>query len=882
MPRLVVVVEDESEVRRLLATCRRHGASVTFRGSGTSLSGQAVTDGVLAVMGDGWRQLRILEGGAAVAMGPAVLGGEANQQLAALGRRLGPDPASLHVATLGGMAANNSSGMCCGTAQNCYRTLRSLRLVLADGTRVDTGDPTSRAALAASHPALLEGLRGLRAEVLADSALTARIRRKFAIKNTTGYSLEALLDFEDPVDILAHLMIGSEGTLGFLAEITLETVPDPRHQATALACYPDAARAARAVQAVAAAPVAAVELIDDRGLRAFAGRPGTPAVLADLPAGATALLLEVQAEGAEELAAAVAATTASLAATPSLAPFEFTTDPGARAALWQIRKGLFPLVGAHRPDGSTVLIEDVAFPMEHLADGVVGLRELLASHGYRDGIVFGHALAGNLHFVFAQSFDSPAQVARYGAFMEDLVALVVDRFDGSLKAEHGTGRNMAPFVEREWGAQAYSLMLRIKQLLDPDEVLNRGVVLNPDPSLHLKDLKPMPAADAGIDRCTECGFCEPVCPSKGLTLSPRQRIVSWRDRPGGAIDDAFRYQGLDTCAACSLCALACPLDIDTGDLIRRLRARDRGGGARRAAGWVAGHMATTLAATRLGWKAAGFARGLLGAARMQALADGARRWLPGAPAWRDTLPTAPGPAPEVAGPPEPGTPVVYMPGCPARSMGPTAGDPRQEPLPQVVTRLLRRAGFRVVLPEGLDELCCGLPFTSKGFPEAAEGKRVQMAAALARASSGGAFPVVTDTSPCGLASGGSALDLTDFLHDQVLPRLVVTRRQGRVALHVTCSGQRLGNGGKLRALVEACAAEVVVPRGIHCCGFAGDKGFFVPELGEFALRDLRRQVRELADEGCSSSRTCEIGLAEAAGIPYRSVAYLLERATRPA
>src|SRR5512140_910717 len=169
VPKVVVRVRTVPEIQAVLALARKHRTPVTFRAAGTSLSGQAVTDSVLVQL-DGWKGRKLLEGGAAVALEPGVVGAEANALLAPLGRKIGPDPASIATCQIGGIAANNASGMCCGTAQNSYRTVRSLKLVLADGTFVDTGDPADRARLRDRHRPLLDGLAALRREVLADPA----------------------------------------------------------------------------------------------------------------------------------------------------------------------------------------------------------------------------------------------------------------------------------------------------------------------------------------------------------------------------------------------------------------------------------------------------------------------------------------------------------------------------------------------------------------------------------------------------------------------------------------------------------------------------------------------------------------------------------------
>lgn len=882
VPKLAVLVRDAAEVGRVLTAASARLLPVTFRAAGTSLSGQALSDSVLVVLSGGFRDREILDGGGRVRLGPGVIGAEANALLAPLGRKLGPDPASIGACMVGGIVANNAGGMCCGTAQNSYQTVTGMQLLLADGTRLDSADPASRAGFATAHPEILAGLAALRDELLADATLAERIRRKYRIKNTTGYSLNAFVDYHDPIDILLHLVVGSEGTLAFISEVTFATVEEQAHKASALILYPDIELGARAVQRLDRQVVAAAEIMDRASLRAVEARPGMPAGLSGLGPEACALLVEVRASSAAALPVAIDAAMQRLSGVPTIGPVLFTADRAAADKLWDVRRGLFPAVGAARRIGTTVIIEDVAFPMEHLAAGTVELQKAFARHGYAEGIIFGHALDGNLHFVFTQDFGDPAEVARYQGFLDDVCRMVAARFDGSLKAEHGTGRNMAPFVELEWGPAAYSIMKRVKALLDPHRLLNPGVIINDDPHAHLKDLKPLPPADPIIDRCIECGFCEPRCPSRTLTATPRQRITVSRElarlrRSGddaprlARLDADFRYWGEETCATDGLCAIACPVGIDTGEYVKKLRAADRGGLSRAVAGAVASNLAAVSATVRLG----------LGAVRAlrQAVSGSGTAG-------------APYPGPVHAAPfrevrAGKGRPVVYLPACVTRTFGPTDGDPDDRALPDAVRSLLDKAGYDVRFPAGLSSLCCGLAFESKGFPELGDLKAKELEAALLEASEGGAVPILCDTSPClqrmrkKLDQRLTMLEPAEFIHDHLLDKLAFTREPGPVALHVTCSTARLGLGGKLEALARLCAEQVVVP-GIGCCGFAGDRGFSHPELNAAALAGLAASLPAGCHEGFSSSRTCEIGLSHHAQRPYRSIVFLVDRCTTSA
>jgi D-lactate dehydrogenase len=909
IPEVVVRPRGVPEIQALLATAHAHGRHLTFRTAGTSLSGQAVTDGILVELAPYWTQASVASDGASVTCQPGVIGGYLNRLLLPFARRLGPDPASIDAAMMGGILANNSSGMCCGVEQNSYHTLRALDFVLADGTRVDTAQPDADARLREARPGLHGALLALRDEVRADAVLAARIRDRFARKNTTGYSLNALLDFETPAEILAHLMVGSQGTLGFVAGMTLATVPDPPYRATALVFFPELHAAGAAVAPLVEAGAAALEIMDAASLRSQAAERVYPFPLG---AGTAALLVEMRAATPDELAAQVESATRALHGATLLAPLSFGTDPAERAAHWHLRKGLFPAVGGARRAGTAVLIEDVAVPVPRLADAILDLQQLFGEHGFPEAVVFGHARDGNLHVVFAEDFGSPEALARYGAFMRGLVDLVVGKYDGALKAEHGSGRNMAPFVREEFGARAHDVMRRVKELLDPDGILNPGVILTRDPETHLKHLKPLPSISPTADRCIECGFCEPRCPSRQLTLTPRQRIVVTRERArlralGTAeartlersLADDFDYEGIATCVGDSMCQTTCPVHIDTGALMKELRRVEHAPLVRRLASAAARHYGLVVRGARLGLRMTRSVRAWPGGAA--AVDRGSAMLHRMAPAFVPRLTpqlVLPLPAPSL--PPLPATagePVVYFPSCLTRMLGALPGEPA-DPLAEAMVEVLGRAGFAVRYPPGVGGLCCGMPFGSKALDEAAAGAAARTAQALWQASDDGRVPVVTDASPCAgvlrdkvaetLRKEGRALRMLDFpsfWREHGLDRVAAGRREGVAVLHPTCTLVKMGGMPDLLAVASAYAESVVVPAAAECCGFAGDRGFLVPEVTANATAAEAAEVRARAGAEAglySTCRTCEIGMTRAVGRRYASIVHLVRDGLRRA
>ncbi len=983
IPQIVIRSSSEEEISDLLRLANRYGLPVTFRAAGTSLSGQAISDSILIVAGKHWEKYSISPDHEQITLQPGIIGQRVNEILAAYGRKFAPDPASVKSAMVGGIVMNNASGMNCGTHANSDKVLLSARIVLADGTVLDTGDDISRASFEATHTDFLNRICELRDEIRANEELSARIRYKYSIKNVTGLNLLPFVRFDDPFDIIAHLMVGSEGTLAFLSQVTMRTEYDYPHKASAMLYFKSIKDACRAVVAMKELTngksssaedklVKGAELLDYKSLSSV----DDPIYIrykqeVSAPSGLTAVLTETKARTREELEQNISAIEACLAAFSTYVPVHFTDRPEEYSKYWAIRSGIFPSVGGTRQPGTTCLIEDVAFHIEDLPEATADLQQLIARHGYDDACIYGHALEGNYHFILNQSFSTDAEVKRYEELMNDVKSLVVDKYDGSLKAEHGTGRNMAPFVKYEWGEAAFEAMKTVKQLFDPKCLLNPGVIFNDDPQCHVKNFKPLPllavtsyelqatsetatgyelpatstmqddgaALVAGssslvaisADKCIECGFCEVNCLSCGFTLSSRQRIVLQREisrlKQSGEdqerlalLEKQYRYPGNQTCAGDGLCSMSCPMNINTGDLTHIIRQEllPKGSLGYKAGDFVANHFAGVKSALRPVLSLANFAHSVLGTKAMSSITKGMHNVL-GIPLWTPAMPKSykatsetatsyklqatstmqndsaalvAGSSSLVAAPlvaaPLVADKVVYFPSCINQTMGLPKRSPVEQPLVNKMISLLQKGGYEVIFPKDMDKLCCGTIWESKGMLDIADRKAAELEASLWEASEQGKYPVLCDQSPClhrmrETIKKMKLYEPAEFIYTFLRDRLVFTQTDRPVALHITCSMRKMRLADTIISLAKLCSTHVIIPEEVGCCGFAGDRGFTYPELNSYALRKLRPQIEASGVAiGYSNSRTCEIGLTTNSGIPYVSIAYLVDQCTKRA
>lgn len=895
LPKVVVKAEDEREVRRLIRLCQQCGTPFTFRAAGSSLSGQCSSEDVLIVCNDGFKKMEVIDDGKALKCECGVIGSDANDLLKPYNRKIGPDPATLATALVGGILNNNSSGMCCGTAQNSYKTIRSIRVVLLDGTVLDTSDKKSIEQFLREKPQMVEDILQLRKDILADEELTHLIHHKYKIKNTTGYGLNSLVDFEDIIDIINHLFIGSEGTLGFVSEVVYNTVEDVPHKGCGLMFFStlnDASLAVVALANMGREKVVAAEMMDYQSLRAVQSLENVPEFVREVPEGTSAILFQTESYSKETVDKNLAFIKEQLKDIPTAIPSLYSQDPKEYDSWWAIRKGILPIVGGQRRKGTTVITEDVCFQIEDFTKGIEMLTELFHKYDFVDGgVIFGHALSGNVHFNITPDFSDPKDTKNFGDLVKEMSERV-SGFGGSLKAEHGTGRMVAPFVEMEWGKKAYEINRRIKAIFDPERILNPDVMITDDPDVYKKNLKAQCVIDDAFTICMECGFCEKHCPSRNLTLTPRQRIALLRETKrlenegnftlASELRKGYEYFGVDTCAACSMCKGLCPLSIDTAQIALSMRRIDPP--APELAKKIYDNFSTTLQMCRAGVSLEGIAGSIITQKAISKITEGLHGVTGVTPYVPKTTPKANHYKLKNRIKPTNFEKVVYFSTCANRAFKPNQGYDDDRSLQQVVESLCNKAHIDIIYPKHIENLCCGLSF--ENYDDVHERAVKDLHDALMKASQNGKYPIVIDHSACFNHAFKHMPDLeindiSEFLCKYVVPHLDIEKCDERVIVHKQCKIKSLNKSQYIEDLARLCTDHVFNIKSFACDGFAGQKGFFTPELNKSATKDLAGEIAEYgATLGVSSSSTCEIGLGESGGIPFVGVAFLLDRCSK--
>ena len=429
MPKSVVKPRNINDIKDLLYHARSSNTPITFRAGGTSLSGQSVTNGIIAEILHEWKNLKILKNGDSIYMQAGVNAGYANSILSSYKKKIGPDPASINSASIGGILSNNSSGMVCGTKYNSYHTLENITFILPNGNMYDTSKKGEKERFITNEKIISDGLIKIRKKIISSSKIVNKIRDKYRIKNTIGYSMNAFLDYENPIEIFAHLLIGSEGTLGFIVNATLKTVPDPPNRGTGLMIFKNPEEAGKSIPFFKDLGADAIEFLDDASLKTAKHFQNAPYDAKSIKNDFTGILFEYQRNSSKQINHLLNETKLFSKNTKSAQSLLLVTDKKERDLIWKIRKGLYPTIGALRKSGKSIITEDIAFDMENIAPAIRGLKTIFKNRKLHDGVIFGHAKDGNLHFITSLDFNSKKGVDNYDLMMKDLSEMTLNKFN---------------------------------------------------------------------------------------------------------------------------------------------------------------------------------------------------------------------------------------------------------------------------------------------------------------------------------------------------------------------------------------------------------------------------------------------------------------------
>ena len=882
MPESVVKPRNIHDVRNLLEFANASKTPVTFRAGGTSLSGQSVSNSIIAEILHNWKKFKILDNGKSIHLEPGVVAAHANSFLSPYKTKLGPDPASINSATIGGILSNNSSGMVCGTEFNAYHTLKSLSFMLPNGNVYNTDNPNENERFIQKEKILCATITKIKETIKTDSKILNTIRNKYRIKNTIGYSMNAFIDFDRPIDIFSHLLIGSEGTLGFIISTILNTIQTYENIGTGLIIFNSPEEACKAIPFYKDLGAKAIEFLDDASLRTAVHYKNSPYKFDSIMPGSTGILIEYQHEFPNEINSLIKETKKYSDKNSNIRSTLIVTDKNNRDIIWKIRKGLYPTIGALREDGKSVITEDIAVDVGSIAPVINELKRIFTKRKFHDGVIFGHAKDGNLHFITSVDFNSDSGIKNYEFMMNDLADLTLNRYNGSLKAEHGTGRNMAPFVETEWGGPIYEMMWKLKKSIDPNGILNPNVLLSSDPKIHLKNIKKTPLVNKIVDSCVECGFCENICPSRGYTFTPRQRIAIMRETQGLTLqieEEKILQHGVsDTCVTDGLCAIECPVNIDTGKLVKELRSVRKKEGL--LLGVVVKKFNLFITLIRFLLKLFILLQKVIGESIFNKLSNYVNKIS------ENRIPIIPvskikinkiGKIKKISNPD-----YIVFPTCINRVVSTDNSDVSSS---EYIVKIAEKASLKVLMMDKSHDLCCGMAFSSKGYTKSGGIIQGMLIDQIKNAYRKYNVPIIIDMSPCTETIRKSMnfeqikiMDSLDFLNT-IKSRLSIKKLNLTCYVHSVCSDQPAGPTSIIHSIAQNCVEAIEDRKEDFCCGMGGDRGLMYPDLTKNSIkRSAHFPLKSTI--GVSSSRTCEIALSNELGIEFISIEALVYRSLK--
>ncbi|HZT28381.1 MAG TPA: FAD-linked oxidase C-terminal domain-containing protein [Bryobacteraceae bacterium] len=875
----VVIPKTREDLARAVRICNQFLCPITVRGGGTSQAGQAIGPGlVLDTSKYLNRVLEISATGRWALLEPGVVLDELNAQLRPLGLQFGPDVSTSNRATLGGMMANNSSGARSVLYGKTIDHVLEQWVVLSDGSlahfrglspeeleQVSAGDTLEAAAYRT-----VRHLAELRAE---------EIDRRFPkiLRRVGGYNLDEFVDRTKPFN-LCKMMVGSEGTLGIVAQAKIRIVPLPKAKALAAIHFHELLEALAATPAILRHRPAAVEVMDRFILDATRSNPSLEA-LRDFVQGDPGgmLIVELYGDHPEELTARLDALEQDLAAKGMGYYFHRALEPSAQARIWSLRRAALGLSMSMRGDGKSIsFVEDTAVAPEKLRDYIERFLGVVHGHGTTAG-VYAHASVGCLHVRPVINLKTAEGVKQFEAIASDVADLVLE-YGGALSAEHGDGLVRGPFTEKMFGPVLYETFRTVKRTFDPLGILNPGKIVDsppltanlrygagyhtPDPPSFF-DYTEYGGFGRAVEMCSGVGACRKklegtMCPSYMATLeethTTRGRANVLRLAMNGKLgsaelgDQAVR-DALELCLECRACKAECPVGVDMARFKSEFLAgyRERHGLPARAyllgnihrlSAWgsrLAPLSNLVLRSAPAGW----LQEWLLGIDRRRRL-----------PEWRHE--TFAKWFARRAGSREPAAGGAAL-------FTDTFTNYYEPEVGIAVVEVLERAGVPV---EPANHRCCGRPLISQGLLREAR-QLAQANAELLFPLAERGVPIVFCEPSCLSAVREDAPDLlrgaarekaqavahSSLLFEEYLEsacrdgraKLELAAGPPKVLLHGHCHQKSMGLLAPARALLARIPGAKVVDLDAGCCGMAGSFGY-APEHYEISQRIAERRL----------------------------------------